>query len=384
MIKSKKMHIMKKSIINFSILFTCTILVFTLDSCIKDEPLNSEADIISCKLPPEILRREPTISNNDVMIMIINGKANKSKLAPEFTITEGATISPLSGTERDFTKPQTYTVTSQDGKWEKTYTVYVVESDLPVIYSFENWASQNNGKFFIPYEPVYSGDPPIEIERQMIWSSGNAGFAIVGQGLPPEEFPTAPTDDAYTGKYAAKLTTRSTGPLGSTFGMKLAAGNLFLGEFDAGSALSNPLGATKFGTPFNKAPMQFTGYYKYKAGDSYQDKEGNILPNVTDSCSIYSVFYEAGPNGEMLDGSNIQTSERIVAKAIVTNLKQTATYLKFDIEYVYIKEVDPQKLKDFKYNLAVVFTSSHKGAEFSGAIGSVLYVDDVEVVYLDE
>jgi len=45
-------------------------------------------------------------------------------LAPTCTVFTGATIAPASGTSRDFSKPQTYTVTGQDGS-KKTYAVTV-------------------------------------------------------------------------------------------------------------------------------------------------------------------------------------------------------------------------------------------------------------------
>ena len=48
-------------------------------------------------------------------------------LAPTCTLSTGATIAPASGTSRDFSKPQTYTVTGQDGS-TKTYTVTVNET----------------------------------------------------------------------------------------------------------------------------------------------------------------------------------------------------------------------------------------------------------------
>ena len=37
-------------------------------------------------------------------------------------------------------------------------------------------------------------------------------------------------------------------------------------------------------------------------------------------------------------------------------------------------------LKNYQYNLSVVFTSSIEGAEFRGAIGSTLYVDEVKLI----
>ena len=73
-----------------------------------------------------------------------------------------------------------------------------------------------------------------------------------------------------TGK-CLSLVTRSTGFFGSIMGMPIAAGNLFIGSFDVGNAMSNPLKATKFGLPFRHVPTYLAGYYKYKAGDQFTE-----------------------------------------------------------------------------------------------------------------
>ena len=48
------------------------------------------------------------------------------------------------------------------------------------------------------------------------------------------------------------------------------------------------------------------------------------------------------------------------------------------------KFIDKEKLKDGKYNVAIVFTSSLEGAYFNGAIGSTLLIDEVELIYHSE
>lgn len=50
--------------------------------------------------------------------------------------------------------------------------------------------------------------------------------------------------------------------------MPIAAGNLFLGSFEVKP--TDILRSTKFGTPFSNIPTSITGYYKYKAGKSFQ------------------------------------------------------------------------------------------------------------------
>ena len=100
-------------------------------ACIREEALNTEADITAFQLDGNLLIREPVITNDEVRLYV-NGWEDRSKLSPRFELTPGATISPASGTERDFTTPQKYTVTSQDGQWKKTYTVTFISNDVQI------------------------------------------------------------------------------------------------------------------------------------------------------------------------------------------------------------------------------------------------------------
>ena len=45
------------------------------------------------------------------------------------------------------------------------------------------------------------------------------------------------------------------------------------------------------------------------------------------------------------------------------------------------REIDPLKLSAGYYKLAIVFTASRGGALFSGAVGSTLKVDEVQLVH---
>lgn len=110
------------------------------NSCIKGEALNSEADIEVATIEngSKLLQVEPLINNNKVTFKL-RQFASSYEFAPEFVITEGATIEPASGTIRNFQTAQTYTVKSQDGAWTKQYTVeFVVDEGTLFAYSFEN------------------------------------------------------------------------------------------------------------------------------------------------------------------------------------------------------------------------------------------------------
>ncbi|WP_327730320.1 family 43 glycosylhydrolase [Streptomyces sp. NBC_00487] len=58
--------------------------------------------------------------------------ANLARLAPRLQVGEGASVSPRSGTRRDFRKPQKYTVTGADGT-RRVWTVEAVPTRSPVL-----------------------------------------------------------------------------------------------------------------------------------------------------------------------------------------------------------------------------------------------------------
>jgi hypothetical protein len=164
------------------------------------------------------------------------------------------------------------------------------------------------------------------------------------------------------------------------FGMPIAAGNLFIGTFNVGSALGSPLKATLFGLPFYHVPASFSGYYRYRPGDDYYDN-GAIVEGVRDRCHFYAVLYETDDGVSVLDGTNILSHPNVVSAAVVEDQTETDGWTRFDIPFTYRpeKSVDPDKLNDGRYNLAVVFTSSMDGGYFRGAPGSTLHIDEAEI-----
>lgn len=382
------------------------LLPLALSSCIKDEAPNSEADITGVSLPDsKILLREPIINNNDITLY---ANTVDSILAPEFTLTEGATIEPASGTPRKFftrqmtvthndaedtedttyiftATPQQYTVTSQDRQWQKTYTVNVVNNATPSDFHFDNVRYYDfNGQhvFQIFYETVAG--------QNFDWGSGNAGAMVTLMASNPKysDFPTSQADDGVSGK-CAKLTTISTGALGTMFGAPIAAGNLFLGSFVVN--MQNMPASTHFGIPLrNTAPVSMTGYYKYRPGKTFirlnDTKNGTVtVPGKTDDFAIYAIVYEVTADAPYIDGTNSLTSPNIVLKAELkaSDHQVGDDWIKFDLPFEPQngKTIDQQKLIDGHYSIAIILSSSEGGARFEGAVGSTLYVDEIHINY---
>lgn len=356
------------------LLFWIIGLSLSSTSCIRDEAPNAEADILTCTVPGDLLKSEPEISNESVTL-IVRSDADITNLAPLFTLTPGATIMPASGTALDFTTSQQYTVTSEDGNWSKTYKVSCVVSGLSTEYHFETMRMEpTNGRFQIFYDDISNGEI-------MDWASGNGGYALTGVAKKPEDYPTSQSAEGYKGK-CARLVTRSTGSLGSLVKMYIAAGNLFIGTFDTPSALTNPLKATRFGKPFEHVPTYLSGYYKYKAGSEFTVK-GQPAPDRKDQCDIYAIFYETTDDVRTLDGTNALSSDNLISVAHITNQQESDEWIHFYLPFVARpgKTIDKEKLARGGYQLAVVFSSSIRGDYFEGAVGSTLYIDEVEVIY---
>ncbi|MFD5257320.1 family 43 glycosylhydrolase [Streptomyces bobili] len=70
-------------------------------------------------------------ANSRITLPLTEG-TDLTTLAPQFTLAQGATISPASGTPRDFSAPVTYEVTGSDGK-KRTWTVSALIMRSPVL-----------------------------------------------------------------------------------------------------------------------------------------------------------------------------------------------------------------------------------------------------------
>lgn len=371
-------------------LIVSAIFALALSSCFKDEAPNAECDIIEASLHvdnPTDIFYNPTdtlvrvLYTDDNISFSVRRKADLTALAPTFRITDGATISPASGSVHDFSNgPVIYTVTSEDKEWSRSYKV----SFIPVIrtskdtlsFNFEDYHLDSKDKYYIWCEKHEDGNMYDD------WATGNAGYGLTNGSAGPEAYPSTVLDEGYEGK-GVKLVTCSTGPFGQMVKLPLAAGNLFLGTFDMSIALKTPRLATGFGLPFDKKPKTFTGYYKYTPGEKFQNKDESIVEGKVDEASVYAILYrnhDEDGNPVVLNGDNVQTSPLIVAKAIAANIVPTDKWTEFTVDFSYLEDFDLDLLENRGYNLAVVFSSSADGAFFQGAIGSTLCIDNVKII----
>jgi hypothetical protein len=331
----------------------------------------------------EILIPKMAVSPEEIAILDQQLKS----LTPQFILSEGASISD-NGVSKDFSQTQSYKVTSEDGEWTKNYTVsFYQEPGIKKFNFYFELLTSSSGK---KYHEFYELNDTTN-EKLYIWASGNASYALIAPpDSPPENYPTHATNKGKNGS-GVQLTTCTTGALGALVKIPMAAGNLFLGTFDASKALTKPMEATQFGISTTQAqPLVLSFWGKYKAGTTYKDKGGNVLP-LTDRPEIYAVLYEIDnpKNPVKLNGYNVKTAENIISIAelseeqasfLTVNDIDKGEYKYLEIPFVNRKEFDEKKRYEKNYYITIVFSSSAKGNLFEGAVGSTLVIDDVELI----
>jgi len=93
---------------------------------------SSAKDILTFSIPGQT---GSTISGNTINVTVPSG-TDLTSMVPTFTVSPLATATPVTGVARNFTAPQTYTVTAQNLS-TKTYTITVGISSSP----YADWAS---------------------------------------------------------------------------------------------------------------------------------------------------------------------------------------------------------------------------------------------------
>lgn len=374
-----------------ALLLCCLLLA---QSCIKDEAPGAEADLEQIWFPAQgsqglFFQPSDTVqtvpSGQTTVLFDIRRQAHPeqtlSALAPQLRLTPGATVQPASGSVQDFSHgPVAYTVTSQDGAWQRHYQVELREKTVTVSdtlhYDFERFALDETFHKFYEWQEL---NPDSTLYR--CWATGNPGYKLAVSSARPEAYPTVPVPGL--SGHAVELTTRATGKFGEMVKMRLAAGNLFLGVFDVQWALKDAMQATCFGLPFTKRPVRLQGVYQFSRGEVFQDRAGNPVEGKLDLPDIYGVMYrnhDAQGNPFVLHGDDVLTSPQIVALARIPDAKVCSEWTPFDLEFKYYEQLDPQLLAQRGYSLALVMSSSVDGAVFCGAIGSCLRVDNLVLI----
>lgn len=208
---------------------------------------------------------------------------------------------------------------------------------------------------------------------QRYWDTGNKGATTLGQSN------SIPTDDTSTGSgRAAMLQSKfvGIGALG-----KLAAGNLFTGEYVRTVGTN---GVLSFGREFSERPTRLRGYLRYTpaaiSSVSNSNPDYRYMKGEPDTCIVWMALSDGSAPYEIrTDPKNRQLFNQndpsVVAYGQFQSGTAIAAYTQFDIELNY------RSTSRVPRYLVIVCSASKYGDFFTGGDGSVLCVDDLELLY---
>lgn len=173
----------------------------------------------------------------------------------------------------------------------------------------------------------------------------------------------------------------------SAFGIgKFAAASLYTGTFNE---LVGTSGAKlTFGQSFTGRPTQLSGWYKYNSGTiDYKGDDTPASANIVkgsskDLCSIYIVLTTKQypiDNTNMSSFPDWATDEGVVAYGALPDSEcgQVDDWKKFTIDLTY------RDLTTQPQYIILVCSSSKYGDYFTGSTSSLMYLDDMELIYGD-
>ncbi len=219
-------------------------------------------------------------------------------------------------------------------------------------------------------------------ESDMFWDTGNHGSSTMSKNVT-----TPATDIKHSGSYSAKLQSQFVG-VGSIG--KFAAGNIFIGKYLETDKTDGVLG---WGRPFTYSPRELRGYIKYTPATVGYTNSGapDIVKGQPDKGIIYIALlnndkttensYSKYPDYPVVvrtKGSHLFKKEaaNVIAYGELVLDKATAGngMVEFSIPLTYYRQEKPTYI--------MVTASASKGGDyFAGADGSVMYLDDLQLVY---
>ncbi|MBO7544181.1 MAG: PCMD domain-containing protein [Bacteroidales bacterium] len=200
------------------------------------------------------------------------------------------------------------------------------------------------------------------------WDTANKALSILGlNGVTPEEEHVAVKGE---GKKAAKIESRNC--LWAFVSGALYAGNFRKIVRFAGAEMD-------WGVPFEGRPKSFSGYYHYIPGIvNFAKKPYTYLKGKSDIGHI-TVTLTDWPEQYVIDSTkgnwvDLENDPHIIAHGEILIRHSTSDYVRFRIPLEYRNERTPKWV-------VIVCTPSAYGDFFTGADGSVLYVDELRFNY---
>ncbi len=289
------------------------------------------------------------------------------------TLSSFATSDKQVGDILDLNDPQQILVTAEDGSLSTWTITSFVASATPQL---------DNGDLNLWYKTGSDYYEPGADAATTIWGTGNPGTQILNK------LATIP-EDLGNGNLAAQMITLDNGKLAGTFGAPISLQDQYLPGFLIRIKLIHPIRKppSNLEHHFSGRPTKLRFKYQYQPGEENKDKRGNVL-DYPDMLDIYALLeIRLGGKTERLATAWFRSSDDQPA---LTTMEISFTYGELDGSFPdFMKPADHGYVSAdsatfvLPTHITFVASSSFDGANFAGAIGSTLIIDDVEMVYED-
>lgn len=264
----------------------------------------------------------------------------------------------------------TYTCRMKDKEGNVQVISEFTTETVTTLYNggFEDWYKNDKGIWYAATQADVTAD-------SYLWDSSNSGSGSFGFNPTTESL-----DIKHGGNSSAKLETQYAL-------IKLAAASLYYGRFNSLVGVSGA--KIDFGQPITSRPTALHGWFQYapKAIDYVGENQpsGTVEKGDTDICSIYIALAKKIYTIDNTDESTFiqyATDDNIVAYGelpVNQCIDTGGQWKEFSIDLKYKTLERPDKMY-----LIIVASSSKYGDYFTGAKGSIMYLDDFELIYGEE
>lgn len=352
------------------ILTLSAVAVFT--SCIKEDHFGESEYANIKKMEVSNQSGNAVINSADATVTVeIPGGVDLSEITIQtLELSSFATSDKQVGDVIDLSDDVVLTIVSENGTSRQWTISAFVASAEPQL---------DNGNLNQWYKTATNYYEPGASAETTIWGTGNGGTQLLNK------LATIPKDLG-DGNLAAQMETLDNGPLGQLAGTPISSGSLFTGFFNPDKiSTTNPEAAIEFGTPFAGRPGKIKMKYSYTPGEVNKDKSGTVL-DTGDACDIYALLeVRLDGNIERLATAWFRSDD---LQSDLVTVEIPFTYGALDNSFPGYMHPENGQFVDadsalFMLPTHIVFvaSSSYDGANFAGAVGSTLVVDDVELIY---
>lgn len=245
---------------------------------------------------------------------------------------------------------------------EQSSCGYITTESAPQLYnlSFDDWCTVDGAQY-----PYASGADP------KIWDTANGGTKMMSV------YPTVEEKSDVVSGSAARMESTYASMVGIG---KFAAGNIYTGSF--GSVSLSPMGATlKWGVPFTGRPVGLKGWYKYApkpidyVGSGYEHLKGQ-----SDICQVQVALMDWSAPADINTATNqfvdfSDANKTILAHKDLLSETTDGSWVPFLISTTYRDVVRKPSY------IVISACASRYGDYFTGGKGSVMLIDEFELVY---